>query len=140
MTFSVDIYRCRYIQGSRSQSSFIPCPSCEGHGILGSGIGHTPCMESSRLFTDSSPSWWESVETAHRWCAKLNLGPSKQIYIEEFPKNRVSLQYTKKYVRIPVPNIRTSSKGLQFAETSPGSCEVSSKTSTHRPREACITE
>ena len=30
----------------------------------------------------------------------------------------------KKHICIPVPNIRTSSKDLQFAETSPRSCEV----------------
>ena len=58
-----------------------------------------------------------------RWCAKLNLGPSKQV-IEELPKIRVSLQYTKKHFRIPVPNLTTSSKDLQFAETSYRSCKV----------------
>ena len=142
----------------------MPYPSCIGHGILGSVIAHPTCTERSRFFTEVSPSWQESVETAHRWCAKLNLGPSKQV-IEELPKIRVSLQYTKKHIRIPVPNLTTSSKDLQFAETSSRSCEVqglshfllcdlcqhrpsagfllfrtSSKTSTHCLREVWSTE
>ena len=109
--------------------------------------------------------WRQSVETAHRWCAKLNPGLLKRVWIEEFPKIWVSLQYTKKCICIPVPNIRTSNKDLQSAETSSRSCEVqglshfllgdlcqhrpragllllmtSSKSSTDWPREAWSTE
>ena len=41
-----------------------------------------------------------------------------------FPKIRVSLQYAKKYICIPGPNIRISNKDLQFAETASRSCEL----------------